>query len=84
MLIYVIIFFIITYILLFINKLDNIDKSLYYFIKNSNNFNLETPIKTYLKCVYKALLIPFNNKIYLKNLLKVVFIVVIYMNIILN
>ena len=64
MLIYLLIL-IIIYFLLFIRKLDDIDKkSSYYFIKNSNKFNLETPIKTYIKFLYKTLLVPFKEIMY--------------------
>lgn len=59
---------IVIYILLLISKIDDIDKkAIYYFLKNSNKFNVEASFYTYIKFIYKTLLIPFKEKIYLEK-----------------
>jgi hypothetical protein len=63
-----IIFIVILYILLFLSKLDDLDrKSIYYLIKNTHTFNIVASNKTYLTFCYQTLLIPFNEKIYFEK-----------------
>ena len=58
----------IIYIIIFITKLDNLDKKcVYYLIKNINNLNVEASWKTYLESLYQSLLIPFKKKLYFER-----------------
>lgn len=68
LIIYPFIFIIIIYILLFLSKLDDLDrKSMYYLIKNTHTFNIVASNKTYLTFCYQTLLVPFNEKIYFEK-----------------
>ena len=80
------IFYIIIFIiLLFLSKLDELDrKSVYYYFKNNFKMKTEYPLKAYLKIFYKTLLIPFKEKKFFQNIQKVVCITVMYLNFILN
>ena len=64
-----ILFLIFLYIILFLRKLDYLDrKSLYYLIKNINKINLSTSNSTYLKFLLKIFKIPFMEKIYVEKI----------------